>query len=357
MKIRIWILIALMFLVVLFGFLWAYMQKETTISKQYDTLYDEWKDSYVQTVTSGTSRVIDPSQNNATVSEGIGYGMLFAVMHDDKQTFDELYSYAKLYENENGFMNWKISKTGNVASPGGATDAEEDIAYALYLANLQWNKKEYLSDAMVRIKNIQTYLISEDNLLLPGDDWGNTDAYNPSYVAPEYYLVFYELTKDSRWLDILRTNVTYLEDLSDSQTGLLPNWVNFDTDKKELFGYESVRVPIRFYQFLKNKELHTISDLEDVYQTAERIMGKEADFAGNLDYNHFLSEYSLDGKLHADYQNNTFLSARQAILFSAKQINKRDIDLLTARSSEDYFGDALRLWCMSLYQNSDQISQ
>lgn len=57
----------------------------------------------------------DKSTDFDTVSEGIGYGMLLAVMFNDQTTFDRLYAYAIAHSNRNdewGLMHWKVDKNG-----------------------------------------------------------------------------------------------------------------------------------------------------------------------------------------------------------------------------------------------------
>src|SRR5688500_10957218 len=43
---------------------------------------------------------------DSTVSEGIAYGMIIAVMFDDQPLFDALWQYALCFLNDNGLMSW-----------------------------------------------------------------------------------------------------------------------------------------------------------------------------------------------------------------------------------------------------------
>ena len=67
--------------------------------------------------------------------EGIGYGMLLAVYFDDKATFDGLWAYANIHLNAQGLMHWRIGPDGNVWGHNAATDADEDMALALIVAD------------------------------------------------------------------------------------------------------------------------------------------------------------------------------------------------------------------------------
>lgn len=357
MKFKIGFSIFAMLILIFIGFLLAYLQNYFCLNKEAVNLYEDWRSRYVEVIEPNLARVHDPEQDSVTVSEGIGYGMLFAVMHDDKETFDALYEYCKKFRNENGFMNWKISRYGEIIGLGAATDAEEDIAYSLYLAYKKWEEEGYLTEAILRINKIQQFLVNADDRILPGDEWGNTNAYNPSYVTPEYYLCFYEITEDERWIHILETNIEYLSEIAQKETGLFPDWINFETENHTIFGYESVRVPIRLYQFIKNESDHDASLEDSIYLKAKDIMKRQAKFAKEQTYQGFLSEYQVDGSGAADYQSNAFLSSGLAMLRADDQNSYRWGECLKARESENYYGDSLRLWILSLYQDAETISK
>ena len=91
--------------------------------------YNVWRSSFVTTSgAGGYRRVMRPEENNDTVSEAIGYGMLLAVYFDDRTTFDGLWNYAKLHHDPNGLMHWQIDSSGNVIGENAATDADEDLS-------------------------------------------------------------------------------------------------------------------------------------------------------------------------------------------------------------------------------------
>ena len=60
----------------------------------------------------GGLRVQRPENANDTVSEGIAYGMMFAVYMGDKATFDGLWTYEKAHRDGKGLMNWHIDANG-----------------------------------------------------------------------------------------------------------------------------------------------------------------------------------------------------------------------------------------------------
>ena len=97
----------------------------------------------------------------STVSEGIAYGMLIAVYmgtKDDQMLFDDLWRYSQAHLNGNGLMHWGIAANGTtITGQGGATDADEDIAFALVMADKQWGSAgtlNYLNLAKTQITSV-----------------------------------------------------------------------------------------------------------------------------------------------------------------------------------------------------------
>lgn len=67
--------------------------------------YGYWKKNYIVSVNSNANRVVDPQNNNVTVSERTGYGMILSVTANDSKEFEKLWNYTKKYFDENGLMN------------------------------------------------------------------------------------------------------------------------------------------------------------------------------------------------------------------------------------------------------------
>src|SRR5262245_4951026 len=80
--------------------------------------------------------VFDPSAGYTAVSEGIGYGMLMAVLVNDQETFDIIYNTANavMLNESRGLYHWQANPQGRVTGRGAALDADEDIALALIFA-------------------------------------------------------------------------------------------------------------------------------------------------------------------------------------------------------------------------------
>ena len=216
---------------------------------------------------------------NSTVSEGIGYGMLIAVYMGDHTLFDNLWKYEQLHLDSNGLMNWSIDSSGNTTKGsdgttvggGAATDADEDMAYALVMANKQWGgmgslSKTYSSYALSQIQAIWNHEIYQSKLAGPGDGWGGNDLFtkiNISYFAPAYYRVFKQVDTDSThaWDAVNQTSFDTIfgpggngsgalnSSNKNTTNGLVPAWCTSTGGSSSAgpfnYQYDSCRTPFR----------------------------------------------------------------------------------------------------------------
>jgi len=199
---------------------------------------------------------------NSTVSEGIGYGMLIAVYMGDRTLFDNLWKYSQLHLDSNGLMNWSIAADGKTTSgqSGGATDADEDIAWALAMADKQWGSSgglNYLNLAKTQIAAIWNHEIYDSKLAGPGDSWGPTNLYNNiniSYFAPAYYRLFKQLDSGHAWEAVTQTVYdtianTLISANKNTTNGLVPGWSTSTGGSSSAgpfnYQYDACRTPFR----------------------------------------------------------------------------------------------------------------
>lgn len=189
--------------------------------------YDYWKSNFVTASGAASGlRVRRPSNQDDTVSEGIGYGMIAAVYMADRTTFDGLWTYAKAHFDTHGLMIWHLSASGATLDAGSASDGDLDIAWALIMGSNQWSSATYLSAAKSMINNISSMSLGPDGMLKPGDGWGGTTLTNPSYFSPAYFRVFAAVTGDANWSGpILDRNYEILAAVTGAN-GLVPDWTN-----------------------------------------------------------------------------------------------------------------------------------
>ena len=247
-------------------------------------------------------------QANSTVSEGIAYGMIIAVMFDDQALFDGFWSYARCFLNKSGLMDWYIAPDG--ARPlgvGAASDADEDMAWALLMADRQWGGRGslaegYLSTAQRLIDAIYSTEVDQNespDMFLPGDDWRGKNVFNPSYFAPNQYRLFGEATGNtSGWQRVIDRGYEILEqslnrESGNQHNGLVPAWCNAAGQPVEAFPgamqnyqYDSARTPFRL-----NQDWACSKD-----PRARGYLRRISDFFANIGAAAIVDGYSLDGR-------------------------------------------------------------
>lgn len=230
--------------------------------------YEHWKTTLLTAEgAGGFLRVRRPNSKgavvNSTVSEGIAYGMLLSVYLDDQPTFDALWQYSQLHLNARGLMDWYIGPDGAVLGSGGATDSDEDIAFALVMADRQWGGSKslptpYLDLAKRQIDLVWQYEVEHGarEILKPGDQWGGSETTNPSYFAPAFYRTFAAVSGNTGWTKIVDSSYEILEASLDptrgnETNGLVPAWCKADgtpTHNPQHFQFDSCRTPFRIAQ-------------------------------------------------------------------------------------------------------------
>lgn len=201
---------------------------------------------------------------NEAVSEGIGYGMLLALINNDQATFNKIFegANAQMWKGSS-YACWKWSNGGCEGS-GCATDADLDVALALVFADkLQergfwspYNKSNvtYKSRATEMINSIKTTMTSGD-LLLPGDAWPGGPT-NPSYFSVAAMRIFNAYQKTHDFTGVIKKCYDILENTSNYNKGQAPDWCNSNGGSlagdgtkgaQDYYGMsiEAVRVPWR----------------------------------------------------------------------------------------------------------------
>jgi endo-1,4-beta-D-glucanase Y len=280
--------------------------------------YEVWKKTLVSSEgANGFRRVIRPDTPdgvpNSTVSEGISYGMILSVYFNDQALFDDLFRYSLHWSNERGLMHWYINPAGTEACPGrddcgAASDADEDIAFALIMADRQWGgqgalDKTYRDYALRHIALVKKYEVTPTYVFTPGDEWKG-DIVNLSYFAPAFYRVFGEYSNDEAfWNKVIDVNYELLfktlnEKNGNTDNGLVPAWSTLDGDPIEAFPgaltyhqTDSVRTPIRLaMDYCWNGD-----------PRAKKYLDKISNFFVNIGADRISDGYLLDGTPNPEF--------------------------------------------------------
>jgi hypothetical protein len=174
-----------------------------------DALYTHWKAKFL----SG-GKVMMPEQTaDGTTSESQGYGLMISMAMDDKATFQAIWNETK-GKLTKGVVNWSWGKNDGTS----ATDGDEDIAYALYLAEKKgWGTK---ADADSLASAIMANDVNGSTLKL-GSNY-NVNAFNPSYFAPLAYRSF-----AGTWGGVIDTGYSTVSKCQQSN-GLIADWCKPD---------------------------------------------------------------------------------------------------------------------------------
>jgi endo-1,4-beta-D-glucanase Y len=275
--------------------------------------YDQWKtDTVTSSGAGGYLRIQRPGDQGllvgSTVSEGIGYGMLMAVYMNDQGLFDGLWKYERLWVDSAGLMNWYVKADGSGLGPngnGGATDADEDMAFALLMADRQWGgqgslDQSYAQYAAQQIKSIWNGEIQDSKLPKPGE-WGGWNTVNISYFAPAYYRVFAAADGAHPWQDVIKTvydTIDFAVNTANGNqaNGLVPAWcddshgspckpVDLGIANDTGYQYDSCRTPFRIgLDWCWNGEVR-----------AQTYVGLTSAFFGAVGVQSIADSYAIDG--------------------------------------------------------------
>ena len=201
----------------------------------YNQLIQSWN-VYKRFFIQDDGRVIDFKARNISTSEGQSYALLRSVWLNDKNMFDKVLNWTNTnlkVRGDNLFgWKWGENKNGNwtIIDKANATDADQDIAFALILAYEKWNKPEYLNQAKKILHDLwskNVIKIKNYNYMAAGE-WALNDEnvkLNPSYLSPYEYRIFAKYDKDNNWIDLVKSSYKVLNESSQlTKFYLPPNW-------------------------------------------------------------------------------------------------------------------------------------
>jgi endoglucanase len=192
--------------------------------------------SFLTTYVDADGRVVRHDQGGDTVSEGEGYAMLLAVAIGDRATFTSVWTWTQTnLEQPSGLFAYHWVN-GQVADSTPASDADEQIAWALSMAGTRFAQPAW-TDAAQRIAlAIAADEIGYDASGTPvlaagpwalGTDQPTTTA--PGYWTPPAIAALAALTGDGRWESLEAADRARLAALSDHGTRLAPDWAQVGT--------------------------------------------------------------------------------------------------------------------------------
>lgn len=174
-----------------------------------------------------------------TITEGQSYALLKSLWMNEPETFRRVWTWTKAHMQrpQDHLLGWRWGTrkdgTQGLLEMDNATDADQDIAYALLLAGEKWKNPGYIQDAKAIINDIwrlNVQAIDGRLYLTPGTWEGFRWEYltlDPSYFAPYVYRKFaqYDADHAQGWNQLANDIYDTLEDCSNlTAQKLPPNW-------------------------------------------------------------------------------------------------------------------------------------
>jgi endoglucanase len=222
--------------------------------------WQPWRDRCVTL----DGRVIDTANKNISHSEGQGYGLLLAVLAEDRETFTRIWTFThnELLLRDDGLAVWRWDPDSkpHVTDINDASDGDILIAYALALGGNLWKVPAWSETGRTMAGAIGQKLIHHANghtLLLPGvkgfgaQDRPDGPVVNLSYWVFEALPVLAHLAPNADWQALSSSGLELVHEARFGTARLPADWISLKGAKPEMasgfeerFGYDAVRIPL-----------------------------------------------------------------------------------------------------------------
>ena len=191
-----------------------------------ERLWQHYKKRYVD----DAGFVLDRQQQRIT-SEGQSYALLRAAWMRDRATFDRVLAWTEAHlKRPDGLYSWLFSPVEQrLLDANTATDADQDIAYALIIAAQAFRAPRYLERAREIVKAVRTVASitwrehGQHRWFPSAGNWANNERLvNLSYFLPYAYPEFAKLDPEGQWLAVVSTGYDLLARLFATEGVLLP---------------------------------------------------------------------------------------------------------------------------------------
>lgn len=202
-----------------------------------------WQD-YAQRFVQADGRMLGSSMDpNQSSSEGQSYGMFFALVANDADSFERLWRWTKanmagsdLSRNLPGWL-WGATQKGTweLLDRNDASDADLWFAYALLEADRLWHKPAYRAEAQQLLGNVERNLVKDipglGRMLLPGPvGYEHPDQlwrFNASYLPIPLLRRFAAVRPQGHWDEVAQSTAKMIADPGMNPYGFVPDWVGY----------------------------------------------------------------------------------------------------------------------------------
>lgn len=247
---------------------WAIVPQALAADRCDSPIWPLWQ-TYAERYVQDDGRMLESSmQPDHSTSEGQSYGMLFALVANDRERFDKLWGWtaanmmgADIKTRLPGWL-WGRGKDGvwKLQDANSASDADLWIAYALLEAARLWKHPAYRDDALALLKSIESKLVVDlpglGKMVLPGPEGFTQPDHlwrlNPSYLPLPLLRRLAGEAPKGPWAQIAVNTGRMIE--ATSPKGFIADWIGYrgtsptsglfvaDPIKGELGSYDAIRV-------------------------------------------------------------------------------------------------------------------
>ncbi|ORY06305.1 Six-hairpin glycosidase [Basidiobolus meristosporus CBS 931.73] len=301
-----------------------------------------------------------------TCSEAHGYGMLIAVLKDNRQDFDCLVNYFESFKNRKGLMAWQQVMdlhTGRLTnSPDGgencATDGDLDIAAALFIAAKTWNEPSYRDKAISLCQAIYKHCVNWKTCMFLLGDWVEHGSKYEKLTRPSDFLLTHLLLfsredapeRRDGWTRVLEATIRTIEHqlTLHPHTGLIADFLEFngheyvpvkgevlESKHDKDYSWNSCRVPWRLsIYYLESRDIR-------VYP----ILQAQANFFAHQ--SEVKAGYKLNGKELEDYSDLAFMAPAALSMWLINHPKLGEVqDQMDELDDNTYFGETIALLCL-----------
>ena len=228
------------------------------INKAFDQLF--YGDDKIQRIyypVENDMAYIEDINNKDVRTEGMTYGMMIAVQLDKQKQFNRIWKWAKTYmQHQSGpsksYFAWHCKTNGEKLSQGSASDGEEWFVMTLFFASARWGDgdgiynyskeaNEILNAMLSKTessddRNVVTNIFNKtEKQVVFVPNGGADDFTDPSYHLPHYYELwsYWANNNNKFWSDAAETSRVFFQRSANPQTGLFPDYANFDRTPKD----------------------------------------------------------------------------------------------------------------------------
>lgn len=347
------------------------------MDRQVLRFWRAWKVAYLRS-TGSPGFWVKHDDAPSTVSEAIGYGMIFAAFFGDQSLFDGLFRHFRAHPSRvsPNLMAWKqVLVDGRMADVEGAdsaTDGDMDIAYGLLLAHRQWGSHggvDYRRQALAVSRAVLRHDVNHRLWNTTPGDWAtgaDRRHTRTSDFMPSHFTAFAAADPARRagWRRVLRaTQRIVRHQFRDGSraTGLMPDfmvrsrrgWVPvlgryLESPHDGDFGWNACRTP---WRLSLSHLLDGRKGLRHVLRAQARWFRRAHDGAPSRIRAGYYVRNGPNGRPFANYSDLAFTAPAAVVAMLGGERGQRWMDrmwraITSGRTVTSYYADSLRLMAL-----------